>query len=797
MTPKNTHGERPVPAKGPTPGLLARLQAAWAAWNAGAPAQPCSHPEALEAALRELREKEAALASAQRVWQGIEDSSHEWFWEQDAQYRFTVLKGGKNRPLVRPVGQMIGKRRWDDPAVTPLTCSWEEHRKVLDARQPFRAFEFRIGNGPDAQYISSSGIPAFDAAGTFIGYRGTALNVTKRVHAEEQARRSRAMLEKATRLGRLGAWAMELPERTLTWSSEALAIHGDGEQALTIERVLQLVHPDWRAALDDAVRACIREGTPFDIEARAYSAQDKLLWLRILGEPERGADGRVRRLHGAVQDITENKEAADRLSELSLRLTSVLDSVSDGFFTIDRSWRFTYVNRQAEKLLGRERSALLGQVVWDCFPASMGQAIHRQYERALAEQRAVAFEDYSAALACWIQANVYPSEHGLAVYFRDVSESRTVRLALAESEERYRMLFETSVDAIFQTAPDGTILGANPAACRLFGMNEDEMRQLGRGGLVDPRDARLQPLLDERARSGKASGCLTMVRRDGTPFEAEVTSSRYRASDGAVHTNVLVRDITHRLEIERKIRHLNEELSERVRLRTIELETANADLRAFAHSLAHDLRSPIAAVAAFGATLEESLATGGSDRDLHYVQRIRAAARRMDEFIEALLSLATISQMQLQMGQVDLSGAARVILAELQEREPGRRVQASVQDGLCVRGDPRLLRMALENLLGNAWKFTGQRPLAQIRFGQQQAPGGERVFCVEDNGAGFDMAYADKLFTAFQRLHAPAPFPGTGIGLANVGRIVAKHGGRIWAVGQEDAGAAFYFTLGT
>jgi hypothetical protein len=233
----------------------------------------------------------------------------------------------------------------------------------------------------------------------------------------------------------------------------------------------------------------------------------------------------------------------------------------------------------------------------------------------------------------------------------------------------------------------------------------------------------------------------------------------------------------------------------RVRHRTAELEAANAQLKGFAHSLAHDLRSPISAINVFGETLESLLAATAGERELHYVRRIRAAGQRMDDFVAALLALASLSQADLQLSEVNLSDIARTIFADLQEQAESRRVVATVQDGLVAWGDARLLRMALENLLGNAWKFTARREIARISFTARDAVDGEVVYCIEDNGAGFDMAYADKLFGNFQRLHSDAEFPGMGIGLANVHRIIGRHAGRVWAESVEGSGARFYFTL--
>jgi light-regulated signal transduction histidine kinase (bacteriophytochrome) len=307
-------------------------------------------------------------------------------------------------------------------------------------------------------------------------------------------------------------------------------------------------------------------------------------------------------------------------------------------------------------------------------------------------------------------------------------------------------------------------------------------------------DARLAPLLEERQRTGKASGQLTMVRGDGSRFEAEVTSAQYERH-GRLYTGVFVRDITQRLAHKRQIMELNQVLAERVRQRTAELETANAELRSFAHSLAHDLRSPIAAIEGFGGALAECLDTNSLGSAHHYVQGMRSAARRMHEFVEALLSMAQVSQAQLVPSDVNLSPMAHSVFAELRDADRFRQVDIYVQPGMMTRGDRRLLRMLVENLLRNAWKFTSQKPSAAISFSAERRPGGELIYCVRDNGAGFDMKYAEKLFRTFQRLHTESEFPGTGVGLANVARIVSRHGGRVWAEASPGDGAAFYFAL--
>ncbi|HWP34685.1 MAG TPA: ATP-binding protein, partial [Thermodesulfobacteriota bacterium] len=245
---------------------------------------------------------------------------------------------------------------------------------------------------------------------------------------------------------------------------------------------------------------------------------------------------------------------------------------------------------------------------------------------------------------------------------------------------------------------------------------------------------------------------------------------------------------------EDRYRALSAELERRVAARTAQLELANRELEAFSYSVSHDLRAPLRSIDGFSQALledyEERLDADGRE----HLRRVRAASQRMAQLIDDLLGLARVARSELRREAVDLSALARDIVAELRGREPERPVVVEIADGLVTRGDPRLLRLALENLLGNAWKFTRGRTPARIAVGVEQGEG-EPAYFVRDNGAGFDMAYAGKLFGPFQRLHAAAEFEGNGIGLATVQRIVHRHGGRVWATGAVGQGATFYFTL--
>jgi PAS domain S-box-containing protein len=737
--------------------------------------------------------EQAKLREAVRAGQERDALSYEWQWEQDAEYRFTAIHDNPRQPIPRR-GSVLGLRRWERPGALPLRGTWDDHIRQLELRRPFRDFEMRVGTGKAARYVSISGYPVFDAHGQFTGYRGTALNITRRIQAEEAARENRLLLEHASRLGQLGAWSLTVRRMHLAWSDESRAILGYDRQArVSWREALAHVDGPWRATLARAVDDCIARGTPFSVQVRAHDVQGRTVWLRVIGE--RQGPQHARHVIGAIQDVSAKEESARKLQELGDRLIATLESITDAFFTLDRYWRFTYVNGKAEKMGNLPREQLLGKVIWAVYPESATSRFRREYERAMAEQVSVHLEEYSSSMRAWVRASAYPSEQGLAVYFRDVTQEKTAARALQASEERFRMLFSTSLDAILQSDTGGGILAANDAACRMFGLTEGELRRRGRFGVTAEDDARRAALLRELDERGTCLTQLTMLRGDGSRFEAEISAARYQASDGLTYTNVIVRDISEQLRQQAEIVSLNRSLSDRVRERTAELEAANAELRAFAHSLAHDVRAPLAVVEGFGQRVEEALASEQFERERDYVARMRGAAVRVNEYVEALLSLARISQTRLRVQRVDLSATAEAILSELRLREPGRVVHAHVDPGLVVQGDEPLLRMALENLLANAWKFSARRAAAEISLRAAPASDGGLAFCVRDNGAGFSMDYASRLFVAFQRLHGQDEFPGTGIGLANVSRIVARHGGRVWAEAAEGQGAAFFFTV--
>ena len=286
----------------------------------------------------------------------------------------------------------------------------------------------------------------------------------------------------------------------------------------------------------------------------------------------------------------------------------------------------------------------------------------------------------------------------------------------------------------------------------------------------------------------------TLTFKDGRNVSCYACASPLYDDDGTVRGSLgIFLDLTARKVAEQEILRLNAELEKRVRDRTNQLEAINNELEAFSYSVSHDLRAPLRSIRGFSEVLLERYLGQLDSRGQEFLRRICDSCAQMERLIEDLLKLSRVGRSELVVREIDLTAMAESIVGDLCKSEPTRSVKFVAQKHLKVRGDERLLRVALDNLLRNSWKFTRKEPAPVIEFGQ--TPGPDPAFYVRDNGAGFDMTYAGKLFGVFQRLHTASEFPGTGVGLATVQRIIARHGGRVWADGEVNRGASFYFRL--
>ncbi|MBL8620371.1 MAG: PAS domain S-box protein [Myxococcales bacterium] len=475
--------------------------------------------------------------------------------------------------------------------------------------------------------------------------------------------------------------------------------------------------------------------------------------------------------------------------------TAFLEAAPDAMVIVRRDGRILFANGQAERLFGYPRDELIGQLVDVLVPARYRGAHpgHRAgfFDTPRARPMGAGVELYAVRkdgteFPAEISLGPVATAHGSVVSaaIRDVTERNRVAQARAE----LAAIVDSSDDAIIAETLDGMVRSWNRGAERIFGYTAAEMIGRPVAALLPPGRVGEGPTIIAQLLRGDRVAPFESVRRrkDGQDIDVSVTISLIRDVHGQiVGASKVARDISDRKRAERALAAAKEAT-----------DVANRELEAFSYSVAHDLRAPLRGIDGFSLALLEDCHDALDATGQRYLRRVRELTQHMAQLIESLLSLARITRGELRHERVDLGAAARATVERLRTIQPDRQVEVGIADDLIAWGDGRLLGVALDNLLGNAWKFTRDHAAPRIELGAG-AFDGARTYFVRDNGAGFDMAHAAKLFGVFQRLHSPDQFEGTGIGLATVQRIIRRHGGRIWADGAVGAGATFYFTVPT
>ena len=615
------------------------------------------------------------------------------------------------------------------------------------------------------------------------------------------------------------------------------------------------IHVDDRERVLEAHRQGIGAMRDFVIEFRMLTAERRAIWLRNSVTVTRDARGAVR-LRGVMVNITELKEAEEALRE-ETRMLETLNRIGTSLTAeLDISNLIQLVTEAGKEVTGAEFGAFyhnhangngekislhaLGA------PSEIFERLPLPQHRVLApasetEREAIRIDDllhdprnpkrpsqskatraapvirsYLAipiasrrgeALGGLVFGHSKPgafterAQHllaGIAAEAGIALDNARLHETVSKSESRFRELADAMPQIVWTARPDGQVDSFNRRWHEFTGLPE--------GGLNEG----WLPFLHEEE-GARCAGAWRNAVATGEPFEAEC---RLKAGKTGKHRWHLIRavpirdehgriirwfgtatDIDDQKRAEGEVRDLNAALERRVSERTAQLQASNQELEAFSYSVSHDLRGPLRSIDAFSQLVRDDCGEQLGEQGKQYLGIVVEASHQMSRLIDDLLHLSRVTRTQMRRGPVDLGAIAGEIIAGLRRCEPARRVEVVIAPDLRAGGDERLLRIAMENLLNNAWKFTGRgEPEARIEAGMETREG-EPVFFVRDNGAGFDMAFANKLFGAFQRLHTNSEFPGHGVGLATVQRIITRHGGRIWADAAVGCGATFYFTL--
>lgn len=687
-----------------------------------------------------------------------------------------------------------------DPAFGRKRQAW--YKKIISTKKSSSFEETLHTPSGETKHILRVATPVLNKNGDVVQIIGYGLDITERRQAEAELERSLSLLKSTldstadgilvvNKKGKIESFNQKfaqmwgIPNEILAAREDNMAISFVTDLLVAPEGFLRQVRKLYGKEEQESFDILrFKDGRVFE----RYSTPQRI-GKRIVG--------RV----WSFRDVTERHRSAEALQESKNMLQVVLDAIPVRVFWKDRDSAYLGCNQLFAEDAGlKSPDEIIGKNDFDLAWVEQAELYRKDDRDVMASgQSYLNYEEPQTrtdGTELWRRTSKVPLRDldgnvvGILGCYEDNTARKQAEQALKESEEKFRLLSEAAFEGIGIT-DEGEVVDVNAQLAEMLGYQASDL--VGRRGIdfVAPES---RDMVAQRMQSGAEEPYEYLaLKENGQKFPVEVRA-RHLPFNGRTLRVAAIRDITERKQFEERMRSLNDELERRVQERTSELQIVNRELEAFAYSVSHDLRAPLRGINGFSQALLEDYHDLLDEKGKNYLSRVRAASERMGQLIDNLLDLSRITRLQMRRQNVNLSTMAEEIAQETQEADRSRDVKFIIKPNMNTNGDPTMLRVALDNLFENAWKFTAKHPQATIEFGEKDLDG-RRVFFVRDDGAGFDMKYMDKLFAPFQRLHNVTEYPGTGIGLATVQRIVHRHGGTVWAEAEVGKGATFYFSF--